>query len=405
MLASLFKKMESVHIARTRDEREAIHRLRFKVYIQELNKQLVENVDHDGKRIVDEEDEQEGTMLLFTGRPPDISGTVRIQRWAPGQAPDHVRQRYSFHVLPGIDELVTGEAARLVIEPGLRGKMVMPSLTLAAYERACMGPNSIDVIFQYCAPGLVKAYQRIGWRPYPGEPVYTEDGVRVPLLLLIFDTKHLRDVGSPLASLACRLHGAGMRNDRAKGRLAEALEEGRTRYSLDSGAVRREIQDGLLDEPASGSMLLKDLTGRQLKMLASQGFTMEVPAGTAIIRQGLMDKEMFLIVEGLFEVRWEDAPVAILGKGDVFGEIALFMDSSRRTAHVRSITPGKVLVLRRKFIQELARRNSALGQTILTNLCRILAKRLAGTTRNQCVQEVITNRPSALDGRICSTGE
>ncbi len=382
MLTSLFMKREKVHTAQSREEREAIYRLRYRVYIEELNKNLAENVDHERKWIIDEQDEQEGTMLFYTGAPPDITGTVRINRWEPGQAPPEIQEKYSFQLFPGIEELVTGEAGRLIIKPSLRGKMILPALARAAYEYACTGEKGLQLVFQYCAPGLVRGYQRLGWRPYPGEVISTEDGIRVPLVLVPSDVRHLREVGSPLAPIGCKFFGPGKKECLDQTRFTALLDSRISPYELDAEMVWQEIQDELLTGGRSSPLLLDNLTDAQVKMLISKGFMMEVPAGKTIIRQDLVEKEMFLIVEGVFEVVAGEKRVTILNKGDVFGEIALFLASGKRTAHVRSLTPGKVLILRRKFIDELSKRDSQLGHAILTNLCRILAERLAGMTHS-----------------------
>ena len=57
------------------------------------------------------------------------------------------------------------------------------------------------VCFLYCSPGLVHAYMRLGFRPYPGYVIPNEDGIRLPMFMVASDLAHLRAVGSPLAPL------------------------------------------------------------------------------------------------------------------------------------------------------------------------------------------------------------
>jgi CRP-like cAMP-binding protein len=66
------------------------------------------------------------------------------------------------------------------------------------------------------------------------------------------------------------------------------------------------------------------------------------------------------------------------GRGEVFGEIALLADEGRRKATIRSLCPGRLLVLRRRFLAELMQEDPVLASRLLMNLSRILAGRLAG---------------------------
>ena len=73
--------------------------------------------------------------------------------------------------------------------------------------------------------------------------------------------------------------------------------------------------------------------------------------------------------------------IALLEKGDLFGEIAFFGASGERTANVRALTDCRLLVLRRKFLEELARSDPEAAYQIVLSVSRIMAERLGTLVR------------------------
>ena len=96
---------------------------------------------------------------------------------------------------------------------------------------------------------------------------------------------------------------------------------------------------------------------------------MQVTADTLITREEHVEKEMFITLEGVFEVIMGERRVAILEKGDIFGEVAFFR------ATVKALTDGRLLVLRRKFLKEMAKRDPDTAFNILFNLGSMLSER------------------------------
>jgi CRP/FNR family transcriptional regulator, cyclic AMP receptor protein len=95
--------------------------------------------------------------------------------------------------------------------------------------------------------------------------------------------------------------------------------------------------------------LFCELSKRDLKMLASSAIQREYPSGTTIVRQGDLGVGLYLLIRGRALV-WQSLPngtdrrLAILGSGELFGEMAL-LDSAPRSASVTAREATSALVI------------------------------------------------------------
>jgi CRP-like cAMP-binding protein len=98
-------------------------------------------------------------------------------------------------------------------------------------------------------------------------------------------------------------------------------------------------QARLKDVPFFSSISEQDLAA-----VAEQADETSVAAGTVLAREGDLGDEFFVIESGTAEVTRRGAPVAKLGPGDFFGEIALIREE-RRTATVTATSPMELIVM------------------------------------------------------------
>ena len=123
--------------------------------------------------------------------------------------------------------------------------------------------------------------------------------------------------------------------------------------------------------------LFEALSRKELEQLAMMTDDLEFPAGKVLCRQGDLGSEFLVIIEGEAEVTKDGAPVATLGPGDYFGEIALVEDV-RRTATVTAATSLRFFILTRQAFRSLLRRNPKVEAQILD----VIAARVARTERD-----------------------
>jgi CRP-like cAMP-binding protein len=98
-------------------------------------------------------------------------------------------------------------------------------------------------------------------------------------------------------------------------------------------------QAQLKDMPFFSSMSEQDLAA-----VAEQADEISVATGRVLAHEGDLGDEFFVIESGTAEVTRGGTPVAKLGAGDFFGEIALIRED-RRTATVTATSPMVLIVM------------------------------------------------------------
>jgi hypothetical protein len=365
--------LEPVYIAETEAELEAVFSFRYSVYGAELGRKLG-HADHGRGRVHDEEDDQPYTTLLYTddgaGR---LTGTIRIRRWEPGQVPAKDWETFSMERFAGLRDMPTAEIGRLMIEPGHRGQLGLVSMACSVYQLYAE-ELAADVGFINCAAGLVRHYRLLGFRTYAGRLVPTADGIEVPLVLIPSDRAFLEQAGSFVAPFADLFYGPGRRTPVDISPWAQILDADSAPVRFDKAAVWERVErlrQATDDHPS----MLEALSEDTVRKLSDQGFLMDVPAGHLLTEKGLTQREIFVILHGAFEVHDGARRIALLGQGEVIGEVGFFGTSGRRMASVTAASDGQVLVLRRRFVDELMKSDPACAAEILFGLARVLADR------------------------------
>jgi CRP-like cAMP-binding protein len=382
MISQLFMRLSKVHLATSREELDAIYRFRYTIYVEELHREIG-GVDHARKMVMDAEDEKPYSFHLYIGSPQEIVGTVRVRVWGPGRIPEYDFRELSMGMFDGIESLTTAEMGRFMIKRSRRGKLILPSMARGVYE-FLVQDKQIDLAFLYCRPGLVNHYRRLGARPFGGRMVDAPEGLEIPLVMVASDYRYFRAMKSPLAPLVKKAFGAGKRQPLDISRYMHLFHDDVQLIVTDPKQVLGELQSRLSEPAASEASFLEDMPEKAVRHLAEHGYIMDTPAEMLVTREGHSEREMYVILDGLFDVIVGDRVVRQLGKGDVFGEVAFFRESGQRSASVKAVRDGRIVTLRRKFLDELGRSDPRTSQAILFNLARILSERLAdaGPVRN-----------------------
>jgi hypothetical protein len=93
--------------------------------------------------------------------------------------------------------------------------------------------------------------------------------------------------------------------------------------------------------------MFRALPQARLELLTSHAEPLDVPVGVDVIRQGDAGDRFYIVVDGALTVVRDGQPVARLGPGDHFGEMALLRDVPRN-ATVSTIAPSRLLAVDRR---------------------------------------------------------
>jgi CRP-like cAMP-binding protein len=122
------------------------------------------------------------------------------------------------------------------------------------------------------------------------------------------------------------------------------------------------------------------MTKTTLKQTAGKRFTHDFGAGDDVFREGDLGTEMYIIQEGKVEILRrvgdEDRQMAVLERGDFFGEMALLEDLPR-TATARVVTDARLLRINGATFDQMLKDNPE----IAVRMMRKLSRRLRETDR------------------------
>ena len=133
-----------------------------------------------------------------------------------------------------------------------------------------------------------------------------------------------------------------------------------------------------LNEYLKRTSLFAGFTDRQIADILATAKQREFAAGEQIIRQGDEGgRGFYLIVSGRTEVRSGGTVLAHFGPGDYFGEMALLLPDTPRTADVVALEGTTCLVITQWDLRALLSAHPEAGLAIMAEL----AHRLADTDR------------------------
>ena len=110
----------------------------------------------------------------------------------------------------------------------------------------------------------------------------------------------------------------------------------------------------------------------ELARIAQLADEVDLPAGKSLTKKGATGREFFVLLEGTADVSRDAVPLASLGPGDFFGEIALVTDVPR-TATVTTTSPVLALVITDRAFRELLREQPEIQGKVLEAVAERLA--------------------------------
>ncbi len=367
----LARRMGEVRVATLDSERERVFRFRYSIYVDELGRG-VGTVDPLRGSLRDaEDDENETTILYIADADGLLTGTARIRCWGPGGPPFDVRSRFTMDLFAGLEGMGTAEIGRVMLHPNSRGGSGFQALIGAAFQLAA-SEHGVDACFLICLSGLVASYRRLGFRPYAAPLVPGVDGLTVPLVFLLCDSSGLERLDSPLAPVLDACCWPPGRHAAAIAAWSKLFDPAALPLQFNSEAILERVRDD-----NDHSAFLQALDERTVRKLVDHGFLLSVRGGQVLTRQGVIQRELFVVIEGAIAIADHDHHLRTIGPGEVVGEVGFFASTHRRSATVTAQTDGQVLVVTRRWLDEMKESDPRAAADILFELARALADRVA----------------------------
>ena len=119
--------------------------------------------------------------------------------------------------------------------------------------------------------------------------------------------------------------------------------------------------------------ILYGIEERSLKSLLSDASEETFPAGHAIVRDGSLLANLYIILEGRVEVRKKRTVIAKLGKGQFFGEMAFLNDQpTGRSADIVATEETRCLSIEGPVWYGFLRKNPDVAIEVIRTLARRL---------------------------------
>jgi len=372
ILSQLLKLFLPVYQAKTEEELFAIQRFRYEICVSEQKDKKHFEINHEKKIIESPEDKGAGTYLFYTGSSENITGTIRVNIWDSVEFYKQKANIYSLNLFPNIKNLKILETNYFMVTPIKRGSAITLSLISRALD-IIANEHIWDINFSTCVPGLIKSYYRLGLRTYGGQPIATPVGFLLPLIIISNDLDHLKRINSPWLPTFAALK---KRNRLSQKDLSAFIHiaEGYRGIETDPEAIFKEIENSL--SQAMNSDLTSILPADILERFSKTGFVLDLDPGSVVVQEGGVDQDLFLILDGVAEVRKGNQYIRTLTKGDIFGEINFLNEPSNRTASVIVTVPSRILILRKTTLKRLETDSPQDALAVYKALSKIVIERI-----------------------------
>jgi len=292
-----------------------------------------------------------------------VVGCIRVTKANEVAAIPESREEYLLDRFPPALLKRTQIFTRLVMLPAYR----KTAASLVLFRRLCEDAMAGDTLAALlsCEPGLYAGYLRLGFRPLGGVHQGASGGFRIPMVMIPHDEEHLRHVRSPLVPQVARaehpLPQEGIQWYRALEASAGPIDPGVAFYAHDAAQnVDAQLTRGLT--PAGRAALLRN--------------AMEVKCHPRDVVLSIGDggRSMGFVQRGVVQVEDGTRVVAVLGEGELFGEMAVVLNVPR-TANVVAVGDGtRVLMLSQTCLERI--KNPADLTQVWRNLASVLATRV-----------------------------
>ena len=359
----------SIKIATTKKEKERVYRFRYQVYVEEMGKLLSADADHKHRMLFDELDEWGILFYATVGR--KIIGTMRLNVGSVNDFPPEYIEAFAMDKFQtfsctSFPEHKLTFTSKTMVAPQYRRSQAFYLLSATLYETI----RKIGGQFNFTggAPHMVALYEQLGHRRYKSNFQIPDYGYMVPMVILMEDINHLRQVRSPMWRLARKFENSPESADWFTRTFPEA-----TRYinkqMIDREMLLQLISDKLERQPNSINLFM-GMSESEARLCAEVGHIFLCHQAETIIQPSDMSHEFFVVLSGCVAVRKRHGlkfRQTVLHSGQCFGERS-FVTHSRHNVSVIAQTDTELLIMPRHGLERLQIQHPETAAKLLHNI-------------------------------------
>jgi hypothetical protein len=332
--------VHEARIATTEQEREAVYRHRYTVYVEELRR-YHDTADHQGRRLVDPEDAS--SELVYVAADGEVVASLRTSWGGDGFSQ---RQIDEYSLAPLLAELpaeLMNIGERTMISPSWRGVDLFPDLALKSAE--ARGADQLLLAFGACEPHLIGFYSQ--WqRPYADRNInHPESGYLIPLVAFPKGTEPLDD--APVVARMLRSTGA--------------VTCSRLMDPDDYHTVVRTALD------ACGHSVFDGLSEDHLQLALRGSNVIRCATGDRIVRTDGTARTMYVVLEGRVSCRTLRGPERHRGPGEAVGRSGVIQVDASPVDAVVAAADTRVLALSERSLSRLVEASPGSAAAIAAN--------------------------------------
>lgn len=350
-----------IRVAQSDSEKREVYKLRYKVYIEEMQR--------DSKYLVDGEDElkdpyDENGYILYAQKDGKVLGSLRLH--TNENIPLEYIKLYKIEDLMSAFPERTSITTKFVVDKDYRTTNVAYELAKSVFEYG----KSKGILFNIIDtnPYLLRFYQKMGYRLYTNNVNHPEYGNVLPMML-IDDKDYLNTVGSPLRKLTTDFtsrEGIEFFNQ-----YYEEFAKEKPLFTLSHDEIWDYITNELGTNPNNELACLKDFSEEEGKYLLKCFDIITYSKDTKLSQEKDSPREFYCILNGNVRVEIFDESGSVyqysLSKGDLFGgPCFLFNTFTRLNAYFTEDT--KLLLLSDSELFKLKVTNELLRDRFMENV-------------------------------------
>lgn len=355
------------------EQRAALFEFRHRVWTSELGAQVA------GNNTTQMFDAVDAAAINYAAHENQtIIGSLRITDLRRLDNAGNVVDRYHLQELSqiiGIDSI--SHVGRLAVDRDARGGMCLFALLAQAMRDAQQ--RGIRAYCFDCSPYLLRTYEALGAVRTGAafdDPLF---GFKIPMAIIHGDREYFRMIRSPLLRAVAE---ESADPDAIAWRAQRSINI-RLMPPSDPQTLIAYIDARFQQEQIASDNLLSGLDHEQRQKLLARSTLFNASPGQEVIKSGLREDTVFLVLAGALDVRDETHPSLVLqtlDAGEFFGEMA-WLTGERRHNRVIAREDSELLLISAEVLRNLFGQAPDIAAIIMRNMARTLARRLQANAR------------------------